>query len=121
MSKKVTAYLYNKCSTCRKAKSWLMENGYEIEEVDIISNPPTVAQLQEMLSITEESINAFFNRSGQQYRELGLKDKLPNLSDQEKLELLTSNGKLVKRPLVTDGKQVTLGFNDNLFAERWGK
>lgn len=118
---KVTAYLYPKCGTCRKAKSWLQEQGYEIEEIHIAEDPPSTVTLQELWEKSGLELKKFFNTSGLKYKELGLKDKLPNLSTAEQLEVLASDGMLIKRPIVTDGQKVSVGFNENLFADVWGK
>lgn len=63
----------------------------------------------------------FFNTSGEVYKEMNLKDKLPDLSDEEKIELLSANGRLIKRPIVTDGSKVTVGFKPELYQEAWQK
>ncbi|GAA0368965.1 arsenate reductase family protein [Bacillus horti] len=118
---KLTAYLYPKCGTCRQAKAWLGNQGYEINEINIAEDPPTKEELKKLWSQSGEELKKFFNTSGMKYRELGIKDKLPNLSEDEQLELLSSDGMLIKRPIVTDGSKVTIGFKDNLFADAWGK
>ncbi|WP_252503959.1 arsenate reductase family protein [Sporosarcina sp. Marseille-Q4943] len=113
-------YGYPKCGTCRKAKKWLENNGLEFEDVHIVENPPTKEELQQMISNSGLDIKKFFNVSGMKYRELNLKDKLPGMTDDEKVELLATDGMLMKRPLVTDGSKVTVGFKEDQFTEVWG-
>jgi arsenate reductase (glutaredoxin) len=116
---KVTFYWYPKCSTCRKAKKWLDENHVSYEEVHIVDNPPSRALLEDLYKKSGLEIKKFFNTSGQKYRDLGLKDKIKEASDEELLDLLASDGMLIKRPLTTDGNKVTLGFKEEMFKESW--
>ncbi|MFS0688875.1 arsenate reductase family protein [Sporosarcina sp. 179-K 8C2 HS] len=116
----MTYYGYPKCGTCRKAKKWLENNGLEFEDVHIVENPPTKEELQQMISNSGLDIKKFFNVSGMKYRELNLKDKLPGMTDDEKVALLATDGMLMKRPLVTDGSKVTVGFKEDQFEEVWG-
>lgn len=115
----ITFYCYPKCGTCRKAKAWLDSNEIEYKDVHIVDETPTEAQLREYIEASGLPIKRFFNTSGKKYRELGLKDELPKLSDEEKIRLLASDGMLVKRPITTDGKQVTLGFKEDEFEHTW--
>ncbi|QQE75166.1 arsenate reductase family protein [Brevibacillus composti] len=117
----IKAYLYDKCGTCRKAKQWFQQNGVAIEEIPIVDAPPAADELRRMWKASGLSLQKFFNTSGQFYRELGLKDKLGAMSEDEMLELLASNGKLIKRPLVSDGKSVTVGFKEEEYEQTWGK
>jgi len=94
-------YQYPKCSTCRKAIKFLKEKGVEFESIDITLTPPSVVELGFMLSHQEE-IKKLFNTSGMQYRELDMKTRLPLMSDDEAIELLSDNGKLIKRPFLID-------------------
>jgi arsenate reductase (glutaredoxin) len=116
---KVTFYWYPKCSTCRKAKKWLDENHVSYEEVHIVDNPPSRALLEDLYKKSGLELKKFFNTSGQKYRDLGLKDKIKEASDEELLDLLASDGMLIKRPLTTDGNKVTLGFKEEMFKESW--
>lgn len=116
---KVTFYWYPKCSTCRKAKKWLDENHVSYEEVHIVDNPPSRALLEDLYKESGLELKKFFNTSGQKYRDLGLKDKIKEASDEELLDLLASDGMLIKRPLTTDGNKVTLGFKEEMFKESW--
>lgn len=108
---------YPKCSTCKKALEWLKENGVEFEDRHIVEQNPTVEELTEWYHKSGLELKKFFNTSGNLYKELGLKDKLPSMSDQEKLELLATNGMLVKRPLVVGDDFVLVGFK----PEQWEK
>jgi len=114
------AYLYDKCGTCRKAKQWLNSRGVSFEEIPIVDAPPSEEELRSMWKASGVDLRKFFNVSGQQYRELGLKDKLPQMPEDQMLELLASNGKLIKRPLITDGRTVTLGFKEDEMERVWG-
>ncbi|MFB1082383.1 arsenate reductase family protein [Jeotgalibacillus sp. JSM ZJ347] len=115
----ITFYTYPKCGTCRKAKKWLDQNEVSYEEIHLIDSPPSKEELSELHKKSGMELKKFFNTSGVKYRELGLKDKLADMSDDEKLELLASDGKLIKRPLTTDGTQVTVGFKEPEFEEKW--
>ncbi len=117
----LTFYWYPKCGTCRKAKKWLEEHQVAFEEIHIVENPPSKEQLKEMYQNSGLELKKFFNTSGQKYRELGLKDKVGSASEDELLDLLASNGMLIKRPLTTDGNKVTVGFNEAKFEETWAK
>ncbi len=117
----LTYYGYNKCGTCRKAKKWLEDKGIEFKEIDITQNPPTAAELEKIIKASNLELKKFFNVSGMKYRELNLKDKLPAMTDEEKIKLLSSDGMLLKRPLLTDGEKVTVGFKEEQFEEVWGK
>lgn len=103
---------YPKCSTCKKAKSWLDEHGIEYEDRHIVENRPTVDELRAWQQASGLPMRRFFNTSGMKYRELGLKDKLPSMTDDEKLELLANDGMLVKRPIVVTPETVLVGFRE---------
>lgn len=116
---KVIYYGYPKCTSCRKATKWMENEGISFEEVNIAEQPPSVEELRALIANSGLELKKFFNTSGKKYRELTLKDKLPTMSDAEKIELLASDGMLIKRPLFTDGTRVTVGFNEATFAETW--
>ena len=95
-------YAYQGCSTCRNAVKWLKAQGITHDELAIRDTPPTVPELRQMLEAKAGNLRALFNTSGEDYRALGLKDKLPSMSETEALDLLASNGRLVKRPFALD-------------------
>lgn len=108
------------CSTCKLAIKQLKQRGYELDEQDIRALPPTAAELAKLIALSGLPLGKWFNTSGDAYREMGLKDKMKQLSDEEKIELLASNGMLIKRPVVSDGKRVTLGHKEPDFGAAWG-
>ena len=91
---------YPKCSTCKKAKKWLEEKNVEFISRNIVEETPTIEELTEWIKSNELDIKKWFNTSGLKYKELNLKEKLPNMSDEEKIKLLASDGMLIKRPLL---------------------
>ena len=97
-------YVYTGCSTCRSALKWLKDKSISFTEAAIRETPPTVKELKAMLSGRKGELKALFNTSGMDYRAMGLKDKLPAMSEAEALELLSKNGNLVKRPFALDEK-----------------
>lgn len=113
-------YQYPKCGTCRSAVKWLKEAGHELELQHIAEQPPGVEELRVLVANSGLELKKFFNTSGEVYKALGLKDKLPGLSEEEQLMLLSSHGMLIKRPIVTDGQKVTVGYKDEQYAEAWG-
>lgn len=117
----ITVYQYPQCGTCRKALKWFKDHEKEVEAIHIVESPPTKEQLTAFISQSGLDIRKFFNTSGQVYKELQLKDKLPSMTEEEMLELLESNGKLIKRPIASDGKQVTVGFKEDQYSSVWGK
>ncbi|MCE5172015.1 arsenate reductase family protein [Paenibacillus profundus] len=116
---KLTIYEYSKCSTCRKAVKWLQAQGIETELIPLIEQPPTAAELKKLVEMSGLELKKWFNTSGEVYKSMQLKDKLPQMSEDEQLELLSSNGKLIKRPIVTDGKRATVGFREEMFENTW--
>ena len=103
---------YPKCSTCKKAKKHLEELGVSFEDRHIVEENPTKEELTEWISVSGYPVKKFFNTSGMKYRELGLKDRLPQMTDEEKIELLATDGMLVKRPLLIDGDSILVGFKE---------
>jgi len=110
---------YPKCTTCKKAQAWLNENGVEFIPQHIVEETPTKEELTSYWKISGLPLKKFFNTSGMKYRELQLKDRLNEMSDDEQLDLLASDGMLIKRPIVTDGQKITLGFKENEFENTW--
>ena len=102
---------YPKCSTCQKAKKWLDDNNIEYTLRDIVLETPTEEELSIWIKESGLDIKKFFNTSGMKYRELGLKDKLDNMSFDEKIKLLSSDGMLIKRPLIV-GEKIIPGFKN---------
>lgn len=114
--KKWKVYEYANCSTCKKALKFLESKKVPFERVDITTTPPTAAELKEMLRHVE--LKKLFNSSGLVYKELKLSEKLPSMSDQEALQLLASNGRLVKRPFVLGRDWGLVGFKQEDWAKR---
>lgn len=113
-------YGYKKCGTCRKAEKFLEQTKFAYQFIDITEQPPSASKLKSIAQLAGVELTKLFNTSGAQYRELQIKQRLPSLSKGEILSLLAGNGRLIKRPLITDGKRATVGFNDALFAKVWG-
>lgn len=103
---------YAKCSTCRKALKWLEEQGIDYEGRAIVEDHPTADELRGWYQASGLPLKRFFNTSGMKYRELGLKDRLPAMSEDEQLELLASDGMLVKRPLLISDAVIWPGFKE---------
>ena len=101
---------YPKCSTCQKAKAWLDQRGISYDLRDIKLNNPTAEELTAWYQKSGLPLKKFFNTSGLQYKALGLKDKLPEMSEADQLALLTTDGMLVKRPLLVGDDFVLTGF-----------
>ncbi|QGQ94987.1 arsenate reductase family protein [Paenibacillus psychroresistens] len=114
-------YGYSKCNTCRDAIKSLRAKGYELKMIELFETPPSVKQLKAWIETSGLPIQKFFNVSGEVYRDMQLKDKLASMSDEEKLALLASNGRLIKRPIAFDEHNVTVGFKEAEYVEVWGK
>ena len=109
---------YPKCSTCRKAEKYLQDHKIEYTKRDIKTDNPTAGELRSWQKNSGLPLKKFVNTSGLQYKALGLKDKLPQLNEEEQLQLLAADGMLVKRPiLLTDGN-VLVGFKETEWAEK---
>lgn len=106
---------YPKCTTCQKAKKWLDDNGVEYELRDIKTDNPTLDELAEWYHKSRLPLKRFFNTSGLLYKSLDLKNKLPKMSEDEMLKLLSTDGMLVKRPLLIGDGFVLVGFKE----EEW--
>ena len=108
----VLVLVYRKCSTCIKALNWLEEKGIAFEERPIKEQNPTYEELKAWYQMSGMPLKKFFNTSGLIYKELGLKDKLATMSEEEQLQMLATNGMLVKRPLVVGDDFVLTGFKE---------
>ena len=106
---------YPKCSTCQKAKKWLDAQEISYTERHIVEENPTYEELKKWQGLP---IKKFFNTSGMLYKEMQLKDKLPQMSEDEQLKLLATNGMLVKRPVIVDGDTVLTGFREKEWEEK---
>lgn len=103
---------YSKCSTCKKAKEFLKEHDIPFQERDIKENRPTKEELDAWITLSGESPRKFFNTSGLLYKSMNLKDKLDSMTNEEQIKLLSSDGMLVKRPLLITDDKVYIGFKD---------
>lgn len=112
---------YPKCSTCQKAKKWLDENKIAYTERHIVEANPSAEELKTWYERSGLPLKKFFNTSGMLYKEMKLKDKLPEMSEEEQIKLLATNGMLVKRPLVVDGDKVLVGFKEVEWKEKLRK
>ena len=108
---------YPRCGTCRKAREWLDAKKLSYTFRDIVQDPPTVPELEEWQKRSELPLKRFFNTSGMSYRALGLRDKLPGMDEEAALELLASDGMLVKRPLLVTEDVVLIGFRETAWTE----
>ena len=111
---------YPKCTTCQKARSWLDSRGVTYDFRDIKQENPTRQELEDWYRKSGLPLKCFFNTSGLLYKSLGLKDKLPGMSEAEQLDLLATDGMLVKRPLAVGDEFVVVGFREAEWAERFG-
>ena len=114
----IKVYCYSKCSTCRKALKWLDDKGIRYESIDIKTEHPDENTLRMYYEKSGLPLKRFFNTSGMQYREMGLSKKLPDMSVDEQLALLASDGMLIKRPLVVSDGFVLTGFKEEEWAEK---
>ncbi len=118
---KVKFINYPRCSTCVKARKWLEEKNIEFDNIDIVLNTPTEKELKSYFEKSGKEIKKFFNTSGIVYREMKLKDKISEMSVEECIKLLASNGKLIKRPLVVSKKGVLIAFKESEWTEFFNK
>ena len=109
---------YPKCTTCQKAKKWLDEQGAEYEMRDIKNENPSFEELKEWYALSGLPLKKFFNTSGLLYKSMALKDKLPSMSEKEMLELLATDGMLVKRPILIGEDFVLTGFKEKEWEEK---
>ncbi len=114
----LTFLCYPKCTTCQKAKKWLDDNNVEYVLRDIKADNPTFEEIEKWHSISNEPVKKFFNTSGLLYKSLELKDKLPQMNAYEQYKLLSTDGMLVKRPLLIGDDFVLIGFKQNQWEEK---
>ena len=110
-------FSYNKCGTCRKAKKILDAYKVSYDEIDIIETPPPKSVLKKAIKL--KGMKKLFNTSGEQYKKLRIKDKIGDMTEVQAIELLSRNGRLVKRPIVVDGNRITVGFDEIEYKEVW--
>lgn len=108
---------YPKCTTCKKAHKFLIENNIEFEDRHIVELNPSIDELKIWIEKSGIPINKFFNTSGILYREMNLKDKVKNGSSEELIEILASNGMLIKRPILVLEDKVLIGFKEEQWKE----
>lgn len=113
----IEVYCYEKCSTCKKALKWLKDNGIEYCLKDIKSEHPDEATLKAIHEKSKQPLKKLFNTSGLLYKSLSLAQKLPDMSEEEQYKLLSSDGMLVKRPLVIGEDFVLIGFKDSQWSD----
>ena len=112
-------YHYNRCGTCRKARKFLDTHKISYKEIDITINPPPKKVLKE--AISTYGIKKLFNTSGKEYKEKKIKDKISSMTETQALEILSKNGRMIKRPFVVSSNQITVGFKMEDFKKAWQK
>ncbi len=113
----ITVYGYKKCSTCTKAKKFLTEKGADVNFIDMVESTPSHEELAEIIGRSDYPIDDFFNKRGKKFKEHELGDKLPGMSDDEKIKVLSTDGMLIKRPFVVSDDAVILGFKEDAYEE----
>lgn len=113
----LTLFAYKKCTTCQKAVKWLKEQGIAYEERDMYEHPPETKYFYHWIEEEQVPLKKFLNTSGQKYRELNMKERLPKMTVEEVVAMLSSHGKLVKRPILTDGEHVLVGFQEVMWKD----
>jgi arsenate reductase len=116
---KLKAYAYSRCSTCRKALAFLNGRGTTVEVVDIVTKPPSKAELQRIQKLAGVPIRKLFNTSGQSYRDGRFGERLQSMTDAQAFEALAADGKLIKRPLVVGSDFALVGFDERAYRERF--
>ncbi|MBQ1814950.1 MAG: arsenate reductase family protein [Ruminococcus sp.] len=109
---------YPKCTTCKRAKAWLDEAGIEYTDRNIKDENPTIDELREWYAKSGLPLKRFFNTSGMLYKQMSLKDKLPQMSEEEQLELLSTDGMLVKRPIIINDDTILVGFRQDEWEQK---
>lgn len=114
-----TIYCYPRCGTCKKAVKYLEEKGIQFNYVDIVEETPSKNMLKSFFEMGDYPLKRFFNTSGMKYRDMKLKDKVPTMSETEVFDLLSGEGMLIKRPMITDNKGILLvGFRESEWDEK---
>ncbi len=113
----ITFICYPKCTTCKKAQAWLDQNGVEYTLRDIKEEKPTSQELEKWHGMSGQPLKKFFNTCGLLYKSMSLKDKLPSMSEEEMIQLLATDGMLVKRPLLVGDDFVLIGFKESVWTE----
>lgn len=108
---------YPKCTTCKKAKKFLIDNNIEFEDRDITLNNPNEEELKKWIKLSDLDAKKFFNTSGILYREMNLKDKLKEMNEEEMIKLLATDGKLIKRPLLVSEEGILVGFKEDSYKQ----
>lgn len=117
-SKETLFLCYPKCTTCQKAKKWLDEHNVSYTERHIAEQNPSYEELEKWYKKSGLPLKKFFNTCGMLYKEMKLKDKLPEMSEEEQLKLLATNGMLVKRPIIVNEETVLVGFKESEWSEK---
>lgn len=112
-------YCHPRCSTCKKAQKWLDERNVTYTFKNLLETSPAKETWIKILTESDRPMKSFFNTSGNVYRENNLKEKVPSMSIEEAAEWLSSNGMVVKRPLVMDGSKITVGYKEEQYLEVW--
>lgn len=112
-------YWYPNCGTCKKAKKWFEDNDIAYDAIHIVEETPTKDELLTLISKSGLPAKKFFNTSGRVYREMNMKDKIKEATTEEMASYLAADGMLIKRPIVTDGEKVTVGFKEETFNDNW--
>lgn len=113
----ITIYEYPRCSNCRNALKFLDASGVKYQKIDIVQQPPTKRELKAMLKYYHGNVRKLFNTSGEQYRALGLSEKLGQMSENQAIEMLSQNGKLVKRPFLLTDRAGCVGFQKPVWQD----
>lgn len=115
----LTMYWYPNCGSCKKARKWFDEHNIDYELVHIVEKTPDRATLLNLIEKSGLPARRFFNTSGKVYREQNMKDKIKDATVEEMVDYLAAEGMLIRRPIVTDGNKVTVGFKEDTFEETW--
>ena len=115
---KVLFVEYPKCTTCQKAKKWLVDNKIDFEDRHIVEKNPSATELKKWWKMSGLELRKFFNTSGLKYKELALKDNLKAMNDEDKIKLLASDGMLVKRPIFVNDNVILVGFKEEEWKEK---